>query len=69
MELICKNCRYFRQHTVKFGRRYDEIYYGHCAYPRLKNGSVSPKRVNISRAENNPRLEIRCFPIGGYRCL
>lgn len=43
MENICKNCRYFRQHYVKFGRRYDEIYYGHCVYPRLKKRECAAK--------------------------
>ena len=33
---ICKDCKHFRQHYVKFGRRYDAIGYGHCVYPRLK---------------------------------
>ena len=33
---ICKNCKHFRLHYIKFGRGYREITYGHCVYPRLK---------------------------------
>ena len=32
----CKDCKHFRQHYIKFGRRYSEITYGHCVYPMLK---------------------------------
>ena len=33
---ICKDCKHFRQHYIKFGRSYQEISYGHCVYPRLQ---------------------------------
>ncbi len=32
----CENCKYFRQHYSKLGKRYIETVYGHCVYPRLK---------------------------------
>ena len=35
-ELICKNCKHFRQHYIKRGRSYAKLTYGHCVYPRLK---------------------------------
>lgn len=44
---ICKFCKHFRQHYIKFGYRYDEISYGHCVYPRLK------KRETTQRACDN----------------
>ena len=33
----CKTCKHFRQHYVQFGRRYGEVYCGHCVHPRLKS--------------------------------
>ena len=33
----CKDCYYFRQHYVKFGKYYTKAGCGHCKYPRLKN--------------------------------
>ena len=35
-EECCKSCKHFRQHYVKMGRRYSEVFCGHCVYPRLK---------------------------------
>jgi len=33
---ICRTCKHFRQHYIKFGRSYREIAYGHCVHPKLK---------------------------------
>ncbi|MDP4120565.1 MAG: hypothetical protein Q8876_05875 [Bacillota bacterium] len=43
MEYICKNCKHFRQHYIKFGESYSEISDGHCVYPRLKNRGTDTK--------------------------
>jgi len=34
---LCKDCKYFVQHYIKFGRKFTETNYGHCIYPRMKN--------------------------------
>ena len=35
-EKYCEDCKYFRQHYITDGTRYDYVYCGHCVYPRLK---------------------------------
>ena len=36
--LVCMNCRYFRQHYVRVGRNYYmETNCGHCVHPKLKD--------------------------------
>lgn len=40
---ICKTCKHFRQHYIKFGRSYREITYGHCVFPRLKKRETSER--------------------------
>ncbi len=37
MEKICKNCQYYTQHYIRWGRGYTKISCGHCREPRLKN--------------------------------
>jgi len=39
----CKNCKHFRQHYIKSGKRYNKIHYGHCVYPRLKKRETDQK--------------------------
>lgn len=36
-DLVCRNCRHFRQHYIQLGRRYVTTNCGHCVYPRLKS--------------------------------
>ena len=36
MERICKTCKHFRQHYIKRGKKYWEVYDGHCVFPRCK---------------------------------
>lgn len=36
MNETCQTCKYFRQHYIKMGRRYNAIGDGHCVKPRLK---------------------------------
>ncbi len=43
MDNTCGSCKHFRQHYIKFGRRYLEIAYGHCVYPRLKRRNTQAK--------------------------
>lgn len=35
-EKLCKHCRHFRQHYIRFGWRYEPVNCGHCVYPRRK---------------------------------
>lgn len=46
-EQTCETCKHFRQHYIKFGKRYQPIHYGHCVYPRLKKReTITPACVN-----------------------
>lgn len=45
-EKTCKSCKHFRQHFIKLGRRYQEISYGHCVYPRLKKREADTPACN-----------------------
>ncbi len=40
---VCKDCKHFRQHYIKFGRSYRDIAYGHCVFPRLKKRETNEK--------------------------
>ncbi|MEG1569500.1 MAG: hypothetical protein RR349_08100 [Oscillospiraceae bacterium] len=42
-EQICKACKHFRLHYIKTGRKYHELTYGHCVYPRLKKRNALQK--------------------------
>ena len=35
-EKTCHDCKHYRRHYVKMGRRFREIHDGHCVYPRVK---------------------------------
>lgn len=43
MNNTCKDCKHFRQHYVKINRKYTELFYGHCVYPRLKKRETTSK--------------------------
>lgn len=44
MEPICKNCRHFRQHYIKYARgNYSPLAYGHCVEPRIKRREAATK--------------------------
>lgn len=43
MDNICRNCKHFRKHYVKFGRSFKEISDGHCVYPMLKTRRADTK--------------------------
>ena len=43
MEQVCKNCKYFRQHFIRFGRSYRDIAYRHCVFQRLKERETNEK--------------------------
>ena len=32
----CETCRYYYQHYIRCGNRYEPLGYGHCTHPRLK---------------------------------
>ena len=50
-EKNCGNCKHFRQHYIKFGRSYIEIFYGHCVYPMLKKrNSDTPACANYKQS-------------------
>lgn len=58
MELICRNCKHFRLHYVKFGRgSYRETYDGHCVYPRLKRRETTTKACENFKPRPDPVAE------------
>ncbi len=50
---ICKNCRHFRQHYIKHGLSYRELWYGHCVYPRLKKRETAAKACEHYKEREN----------------
>lgn len=35
--MMCKDCKHFRQHYIRYGRGcYRECNWGHCVFPRRK---------------------------------
>lgn len=42
----CKDCKRFRQHYIKFRKRYIEIPHGHCVHPRLKDRECDTPACN-----------------------
>ncbi len=57
MENVCKECKHFRQHYVKFRRGYREINDGHCVYPRLKRRETDTPACQhfVPRDNENPK--------------
>ena len=53
MDKICQNCKHFRQHYIKAGRRYQELEEGHCVYPRLKQRERRTKACGHFRARGS----------------
>ena len=52
-QTICKNCKHFRQHYIKFGKSYRDIAYEHCVFPRLKKRKTEEKSCEHYK-ERNP---------------
>lgn len=53
--LTCATCKHFRQHYIKFGRRYSPISYGHCVYPRLKKRETDNKACEHYKARETEK--------------
>lgn len=56
MDSICKDCKYFRQHYIKFRKNYEEVFCGHCVHPRLKDrkpNTPSCARFQEVKEKNN----------------
>ena len=61
---ICKNCKHFRQHYIKFGKSYRSIEHGHCVFPRLKKRETNEKaceHYNEQQKEEWQTLFFCCF--------
>ncbi len=55
----CKSCKYFRQHYVKFGKRYNACGGGHCVFPKVKPRRTDSPACGYFEARKTVPIHIR----------
>ena len=62
-EKTCHDCKHYRRHYVKMGRRFGEIHDGHCVYPGSSGAGPKTWPARIS-SSGNPRRVVKYHPLG-----
>lgn len=57
-EKVCRACRHFRQHYVRFGRSYREAHCGHCVYPRVKSRAPDTKACGAFEEKKTEKMRV-----------